>query len=808
MKRSMILLLLFSLLVPALFLGCEGDDGPMGPEGPPGPPGTSEATPETCEVCHNDVASIHEITENVTVKNIASNLVGGNLEVTFNIQVDGVNNDGFTPLYRAYVHFDNAALGTKPPLITTFQRDTITSAVVLTSLGSGNYKAVVPAANVIDNSNYLFVLTYDPVLRLGGVSHEAGVWEADVNVQYGAAHLRDLVTSSGCAKCHGPYPARSEKFAHYAVGGAECQLCHSQASRATAYITRTAAGGFVETDNVFGTNLTEYVHGIHNSHNMPPDRTYYRRTTPGPENWYSVGYPSSMLTCVSCHRTEAQLNQATSAPLSYYLCMSCHNNWDGFVVTHSDPPKLVFGPTDIHRTLDINDNCMTCHAVLNHANEASDFHNHFDCDLAAPDAHYDQFYKGKDVSFENADNVTFRITKVTLSGDNVTFNWVASKNSAAVNPCNTDINAGPLFNYKDSSGRDRRGGLGAYLAYAKGDDWVNEFVGTSPGQPAGASNLFFILKTTCDNTTKVATTTGLTLDPDAKKYASKALLALNGKAIDQDEFLLADRSLGVNTLQKKPYFIREASPTYAFSMKDGSAIDPDRRGAVDSEKCLDCHQGTLYQHGGDRVDNEQLCAICHNPSAGEKNVRQVTYAIVNSDGSVNTSATYDGKVNETYDMRYMIHAIHGIEKRGVPLVIYRSRGIYAFVNPGTTPPEGWPLVDGEPPPVSADTAPVFGSTNGSTQIHNWTVVHYPKWAKECLACHQAGKYEVPDQTKAVALTVDPGVSFEDQSDDIVTGPGAAACTACHATASTREHARQFGYYTNVTKEEMLEKAQP
>jgi hypothetical protein len=396
-----------------------------------------------------------------------------------------------------------------------------------------------------------------------------------------------------------------------------------------------------------------------------------------------------------------------------------------------------------------------------------------------------------------------------VSGDNVTFTWTASKLGAAVSPCNTDNNAGPIFR-----------SLAAYLSYAKGDDWVNEKVGSSPGQPAGSSNLFTSLSTTC--AANVATTRGLKIDPDALSYASKAQLSIGGKPETRGTFTIGSSSVA------KDYFVRVSSPIYAFNITNGTHAT-ERREAVEDAKCLKCHRGTLYQHGGDRVDNEHLCVICHNPSAGEKNVRQVTYKIVNSDNTVNTDKTYDGKVNETYDMRYMIHSIHGIDKRQVPLVIYRSRGIYAFVPPvfeevfdstesggganveietGYPPPTGWPLVDGEPPPVSDNTAPVYGSTIGSKQTHNWTVVHYPQAPSECQACHAAGKYEAPDQTKAVALTIDPGTSFTDQSDDTVIGPAAAACTACHTTAAVRSHANQFGYRTVITKDAMLLLAQP
>ena len=65
-----------------------------------------------------------------------------------------------------------------------------------------------------------------------------------------------------------------------------------------------------------------------------------------------------------------------------------------------------------------------------------------------------------------------------------------------------------------------------------------------------------------------------------------------------------------------------------------------------------------------------MCVICHNPSASEKNVRASRgsggYAILNPDNTVNTSKTYDGKVAETFDMRYLLHAIHGAEKRENP----------------------------------------------------------------------------------------------------------------------------------------------
>jgi OmcA/MtrC family decaheme c-type cytochrome len=793
LKKLLAFMGIFCLIVPLVFLGCEGDDGAQGPAGapgppgPPGPPGVANQV-ETCNICHvdGDVAAAHAATLTEAIRGVATvtnvEAVAGSIVITFNATVDGVANDSFD-LRRAYVHFDNAALADNTltvPQLTTFQRDTITDNVTMVSGGSGNYTITVPDDFEIANATYLFQLTL-------GLPTQDDVRPIIIVDWAGGSPLRDHVTNEGCNGCHGPYPAWSEKFRHYAVGGPDCQICHAQATRTTQVIYPDDTRTFVVEDNVaFGTNLTEYIHGIHNSHNMPPDRVYYRTAEPDAtadaEDRYSVGYPSDMRNCKVCHSTEAQREAAASAPVSYYLCMTCHKNWDGFVAHSTGEP--IFADTDTHRNLTKDTDCTVCHRVGGLAPsfvETSDFHNYFE----SVDTHYDSFYRGTDISFDNPDNVAFAITGVTVSGDNVAFTWTAEKLGAAVDPCNDNTNDGPTFQQ-----------LGAYLAYAKGDDWVNEFVGSSPGQPAGARNLFTSLSTVCDNT-NVATTTGLQLAAGTD-YAKTVLLAIGGKPVDR--FAPADEDT----------YIRVPSPTYAFNRANGSAAAA-RRDAVNTEKCLACHQGTLYQHGGDRVDNEQLCVICHNPSSADKNNRLDRFQIVDADGNVNTAATYDGKANESYDMRVMIHAIHGIEKRQNPWVVYRSRGVYAFVLPGTEPPSNWPL-DNNGNLVTAPEelldAPIGGSTNGSVNRHVWTIIHYPKPANECLACHNAGAYEVPDQTKAVALTVDPGTSYTDQSDDIVIGPTQAACIQCHAGAAPASHTASFGYEGNFLKEDLLELAGP
>ncbi len=808
--KSLARLLMLAMLVATLGLfGC--DDGDDGDNGTPGASayeiavnngfvGTEQewldslqvgsavttAEPEQCAVCHGDVEALHAATGVATIANATGTLdaVTGDYDIAFTLEVDGVGTNANFPLYAVYVTYDDPTQVDPllPTPITTnardglYNRNRLDASAAATNAGNivfddtdpaGNYTITIPAASVVNNAVYtVIVRDLDPTSTTGW-----GHTEPASLLTLGTSPLRDLVSddgmSVGCASCHGD--SASQLFGHYLVQGDECAACHAIYGRDTNLFAQDETGAWVDTavtasspDGIPGSNFTEYIHGIHNSHSMPAGE-YYRSSS----TQWSIGYPSNMLNCKSCHVEPAQLAAAVEAPVSFYLCMTCHQDWDGF--------GDAIPEGNFHRGSDVDTDCMACHSAIATLDEAGDFHNQIvDSNRSS------SFYRGVDVSFANEDEATLSIDSVTSDGSNVSFTWSASTTAGAVNPCNTVLADGPIYQ-----------GLGAYLAYAKGDDWVNEFVGSDPGQPVGAENLFTDLTTACVG--DVATTTGLVLDPEGVDYASKVLLAIGGKIQVQGTFV----DVSATPLA---YYVREPSPTYAFNAADGSAATA-RRDAVDNEKCLGCHQGTLYQHGGDRVDNEQLCVICHNPASSDKNNRLETFAIVNADGTVNTDATYDGKNAETYDMRTMLHAIHGVEQRldtgGEPWVIYRGRGIYGFGLDDTPLPAGWP-VDGET---------INGSLNDSTIAHNWVVVHYPKPVNDCDACHNDGQYEAADQTKAVGVTVDAGFDWPDQSDDTLIGPSAAACTACHAGAAQRSHAQANGYKANVTREEMLDKAQ-
>jgi OmcA/MtrC family decaheme c-type cytochrome len=218
---------------------------------------------------------------------------------------------------------------------------------------------------------------------------------------------------------------------------------------------------------------------------------------------------------------------------------------------------------------------------------------------------------------------------------------------------------------------------------------------------------------------------------------------------------------------------RVPTPTYDWLVGDGDAA-PERREVVDTEQCLKCHVGSLYQHGGDRVDNVDMCLVCHNSASNEKNVRVGL--------GVDESEAYDGKVGETFEMKTMLHRIHSSGEEGLPpYVIYRNRGIYGFATDESLLPN-WP---GTGPQI------VYGSAEDAVINHNFHSATYPRSLNECTACHADDVTDMPDQTKAMATTVDAGSEvWENQLDDVLQGAATTACITCHADSASKGHAYQ------------------
>ncbi len=123
-----------------------------------------------------------------------------------------------------------------------------------------------------------------------------------------------------------------------------------------------------------------------------------------------------------------------------------------------------------------------------------------------------------------------------------------------------------------------------------------------------------------------------------------------------------------------------ANATYDLR-PDGQPITV-TRDIAQTSSCNECH-GKLALHGGGRVDVE-YCVTCHNPG------------------------TTDPETGNSVNMPYMVHAIHGADKRF-------EQGLPAYEVVG------------------------FGAT-----VHDYAEVTYPQALNNCLKCHNGADTSTPD----------------------------------------------------------------
>lgn len=764
--------------------GCSGSDGAQGPQGPQGLPGQNGGTGPTGPVGPPNYNPFTAGEAVATPTSVA--VTGTDVVIKFNVKVDGVNRNDFIEKASApggvaghnedawWVYDATAKAGTRTK-ITPFASAS-NGTWTLASNGSGNYTATIPglAAAALQPGTTFMLSTR------GSNSETATV------VAFLGAPTHDVVSDQACVNCHGAHVWRGA--AHdvtnpYGVG--PCVVCHNRTGSAD---PRLAAAG---------SGLMGIVHGVHNSHNMAagmgvdvdpsPAVTAINNNVAGQFIWtwasngnkfkFSVGFPTYMQNCSICHDSPARLAAVYGSPVSWSLCMSCHNDWNGFTGT-----QLGGAVADTHRDLDKTANCGQCHTGARAT--IANYHDGLETERAG------LLVGGEDLSLVLGKKFKINVVGVADNGTDTTVTWnVVDPTNAntTYDACNADFAAGPVF-FGYAGGSEPCTGTAAgcssnfsiLRAYATGDDWVENTNTSSPGQPDAVN--VTTTNTTC--TGDVAST----IIPSQAVAATRAQLSIQGKP----QLNATVKGATVKVWARTP------SPVYQYAVGTGAALAA-RRQIVSNDKCLACHPGSLYQHGGNRVDQVELCIMCHNPASNEKNVR-VGYGVA-------ANEAYDGKQGQTYDLRTMVHAIHSAGESANPYVIYRSRGIYAFYGAAV---KGEPAMKAIPNWPGAGTQTIFGSSPAKTQTHNEIVVHYPRSLGACGACHVGGSELLVDPAKAVAVTdedagsqsADPAIGWASQLDDVLVGPTTQACLSCHLgsngktqveQAQLKGHVQQFSW---------------
>ena len=366
---------------------------------------------------------------------------------------------------------------------------------------------------------------------------------------------------------------------------------------------------------------------------------------------------------------------------------------------------------------------------------------------------------------------------VQIDGTDLTITWQASYDGVGVDPCNATAGEGEPVFFADGSGN-----LSILRNYAQGQDYI---LGTNPnsaGQPGDDVDVE-------DSNTTCSGNVATTVVPAEETEAMYGRVAIQGKPRlpspdpDDEDGLMQ---------------VRAATPTYDWVVGAGGAA-PERRALVDTGLCLQCHVGSLYQHGGNRVDNVDMCLLCHNTAANDQYVR------VDNFGGVDESTSYDGRSGQNFGMREMLHAVHSAGETEAPIVIYRGRGIYAWAG-SEDQLNNWPTEDNCTRTNGSPGRTVVGSdpataTSDTCQPHTFHTPTYPRGLYDCAACHVEDVQLLPDATKAMATTVETGEPpFGDQTNDVLQGVQTTSCVTCHADSAAKGHAYQNSWTPQAFEE--------
>ena len=714
---------------------------------------------ESCGVCHSEgsfasAPAAHEVFDigsfaNFTVAPDA--IVPDDLVISFSATVDGAPATD-AALYRAYVS-DGVTRTTLTGRFTDDPGDPLAvppeppvpASAFFVNNGDGTYSVTIEGGVTefgATNSRYLVIT------RTGLNQLEV----AAVGDYPDPIPLAGLASSEACVGCHGASGegnSDDDRFSPLRSGGHysapmsvnQCVVCH-----------RPGDPDDPDNNEPSYMKIARVVHGVHNSHNFPDGEFVSDRG-----NTYNVTYPTYMTNCSVCHSDDnivpaagvSALAAANAMPVSGAGCFSCHGSLAGFDFT--GPPDY----TALHLGIPNPEtaDCTVCHNPAGAAPTkvvVTDFHN------GTTTGRGGIIFDGVDTSVTEGAKFDWEITGVVDDGTNLAISWQASYDGVGVDPCNATAGTGaPVFFADVDADGDSLGNLSMLRNYAQGDDFILGQSTSAPGQAlnVGVSN---------DNTTCAGGFATTTIPVDAVD-AERGIVALQGKP------------RVVSVLDPAATMaVRAVTPTYEWMLGSGDAPLMTRRNVVDTGECLKCHVGSLYQHGGNRVDNVDMCILCHNSASNEQSVRVGL--------GVDESEAYDGKVGETFEMKTMLHRVHSAATEGSPpYVIYRNRGIYAFA-PDTSGLPNWP---------GTGAQIVYGSEGDRVINHNFHSATYPRALKACTACHTEDFTVIPDQTISMATTTDAGSTvWDNQIDDVLQGAATTACITCHKDGATKGHAYQ------------------
>ncbi|MDH4325165.1 MAG: OmcA/MtrC family decaheme c-type cytochrome, partial [Betaproteobacteria bacterium] len=202
-----------------------------------------------------------------------------------------------------------------------------------------------------------------------------------------------------------------------------------------------------------------------------------------------------------------------------------------------------------------------------------------------------------------------------------------------------------------------------------------------------------------------------------------------------------------------------------------------RRAVVSTEKCNACHGLLGTASGSNTLENAfhsgarnivEACVVCHDPNR------------------ISSTVMADGSgARESYQMKRMIHGIHGGTERTYPYTHGNVRvDSYDKACVSTVTPA-------DPGAVCTDSSgrPITDPASG---VENFTAeVAYPGLIRDCNACHVNDSWK--EDRGVLGAGIGNGVDgVRGTLDDLVISPKAATCTACHDATGLKTHVVNMG----------------
>lgn len=765
MRKSRIVLAILAMFVPVLLMGCEGDDGAPGAAGAPGLPGDpgDPGTPgpgalanETCGLCHAagkiaDTAAEHaeaRATGTVEANITAASFNPADNTASVDFDFSATDADG-NPVV---VDLTEAAEGS-----TNLKYLRFTIARLVPGAGTGDPaswdfygpRSHRTASQLVDNGGGSYTFTFVDNVALdpaeAGLTHRVGFelnitnFPAEARLRSvnptldfvpngGALTTREIVTTAACNQCHDPLAFHGGRR----VDTDYCVLCHN------------TNNDLVEDSVNFGPiPFLSMIHQIHRADSLDDHRDDNGLPPLEPAviagaDFSEVTYPQDLRNCTKCHQGGLDSDNWKEGP-SREACGACH----GIDIFDT-------GVGHVGGQQTTNAGCAGCHQA--------------DADGIAPAT--SKVHRTENVTPNNpllpAGLVSFEygINEVTVDNTNAATIKFFIKNTQD----NTFLNLGDNVVTRPAG---LNGGPSFLLAYTMEQDGIATPVdynnlGRTAGQPRSVSIINLPIAA-FDTTFSEYTVTVADAFPAGAKMRAVALQGYFSQDTGTDNVARHTPSVQMAVTGDA---VRRTVVKSGYTDNDPVNGQP--------EGCLECHE-IFEGHGGNRVNNVQVCVMCHNPNLSSSgrtvDPSQPSSAIDELGGSPLDFP------EATNDMKELIHGIHAATDRPYEFVRNRLNGLY----------------------------------------FNWSEVTFPGDLLDCQKCHLPGTYnEAPANalwTTERTTTGDPAETRDDvlaaragvpNLTDLVNSPTASACFYCHDTSAPKSHMVLQGGKFSITREEALQ----